>query len=42
MYLTAASIRQVMVDISHHVKKFTLSLDNFTEEVIARQPAIPV
>jgi methyltransferase (TIGR00027 family) len=41
MYLTAASIRQVMVDISHHVKKFTLSLDYFTEEVIAKTTGDP-
>ena len=41
MYLTAASIRQVMVDISHHVKQFSLSLDYLTPAVIAKTTGDP-
>jgi hypothetical protein len=41
MYLTAASIRQVMVDISRHVKQFTLSLDYVTQHVFAKTTGDP-
>ncbi|HEY8009105.1 MAG TPA: SAM-dependent methyltransferase [Methylocella sp.] len=34
MYLTAASIRQVMAEIVRHVRQFTLSFDYFKEAVI--------
>ncbi len=36
MYLTAASVRQVLVNISQHVRQFTLSFDYFTPDVIAK------
>ena len=41
VYLTAASVRQVMVDIARHVRQFTLSFDYFTEEVIAKMTSDP-
>jgi O-methyltransferase involved in polyketide biosynthesis len=41
MYLTAESIRQVMFDIVHHAKHFTLSFDYMTEEVIAKTTGDP-
>jgi methyltransferase (TIGR00027 family) len=34
MYLTVASVRQVMADIARHVRQFTLSFDYFEEAVI--------
>ena len=34
MYLTAASVRQVMADMARHVRQFTLSFDYFKEAVI--------
>jgi O-methyltransferase involved in polyketide biosynthesis len=34
MYLSAASIRQVMADIGRHVRQFALSFDYFNEAVI--------
>lgn len=41
MYLTAASVRQVMADITRHVRRFSLSFDYFTEEVIAKTTGDP-
>jgi methyltransferase (TIGR00027 family) len=41
MYLTASSVWQVMVDITQHVRQFTLSFDYFTEEVIAKTTGDP-
>jgi methyltransferase (TIGR00027 family) len=41
MYLTATSVRQVMVDISQHVRPFTLSFDYFSPEVIAKTTGDP-
>jgi methyltransferase (TIGR00027 family) len=41
MYLTAASVRQVLVNISQHVGQFTLSFDYFAPEVIAKATGDP-